>query len=1130
MIQIKTTSKVVPKCYAYITPGVPAHDGWTKIGFTERDVEKRINEQTHTVGVDHITCWAIEARYLEEPYDTFTDKDFHVYLKRLGIPREKGNEWFYINPDDAKEHFENFRHNHGVISGENSKIAASYKLREEQARAVQMTYEYFCENEDPEFLWNAKPRFGKTLSTYDLCKKLNARQILIVTNRPAIANSWYQDYAEYLGPQSGYIFVSNVDGIKDNKYVYSRDKYRKTASVSSDEDDIKCIEFVSLQDLKGAACFDGSYNKLSEVKDTVWDILVVDEAHEGVDTYKTDKVFEKISRKYTLHLSGTPFKALANEKFSNDAIFNWTYADEQKRKREWNSSDEAENPYDSLPRISLFTYQMSEIVCDKLKKGIEIADNDIEEYAFDLNEFFKTSESGKFIHDEDVDKFLDALSSLDKFPFSTPELRNELKHTFWILNRVSSAKALAKKLKSHPVFEDYEIVLAAGDGRLDEDEERKNSYNKVINAIKNNDKTITLSVGQLTTGVTVPEWTAVLMLSNMESPALYMQAAFRAQNPCLFTDNNGNYYRKENAYIFDFDPARTLKIFEKFANDLISETSGYKGDSERRKENVRELLNYFPVYGEDNDGSMVELDAEKILTVPRRIHAKEVVKRGFMSNFLFQNISRIFEAPKDIVDAINNMQAIEAPKPPARVNVDESTANNLYLNENGEVEIPEEQIIGKQTELFGEKVYADISDQLELSSKVSNDNNASSNDDNIIKSLYKQYSEPITNTYIDHAKEEYSQELNKSTKNKLEHKIQKEIDSIIDREYNDYKDRTAQIRKKYEQKKTEAQSSNAPAAVITKIEDELSSEYNNEFQVMHSNIVEKLKQKDTLESIGNIVTRTLETEKSNKEKENIENNVRDHLRGFSRTIPAFLMAYGDDNTRLDNFDKLVSEKEFWEITMNPQTGKGVTLSQFRMLRDGGDYIAESGETKHFEGHLFDEIVFNDAIKEFMKKREELANYFEQNHDEDIFDYIPPQRTNQIFTPRKVVKEMVDMLERENPGCFDDPDATFADLYMKSGMYIAEIVKRLFQSTTLKHIYPDETERLNHIFAEQVFGCAPTEIIYRICRRYILGFSDKIHIEKDNIIRLDTLEYAKNGTLEEEVKKRFANRYLYHVIR
>lgn len=182
-----------------------------------------------------------------------------------------------------------------------------------------------------------------------------------------------------------------------------------------------------------------------------------------------------------------------------------------------------------------------------------------------------------------MDKFLDALTTQEKFPFSTPGLRDELRHTFWMLNRVDSARALAKKLQAHPVFKDYEVVLAAGDGKIDADDENEKSLDKVRRAIKDHDRTITLSVGQLTTGVTVPEWTAVLMLSNMASPALYMQAAFRSQNPCLFDLGGGNYARKENAYVFDFDPARTLTIFEQFANDLYGETARGGGDVETRE-------------------------------------------------------------------------------------------------------------------------------------------------------------------------------------------------------------------------------------------------------------------------------------------------------------------------------------------------------------------------------------------------------------------------------------------------------------------------------------------------------------------------------------------------------------------
>jgi hypothetical protein len=183
------------------------------------------------------------------------------------------------------------------------------------------------------------------------------------------------------------------------------------------------------------------------------------------------------------------------------------------------------------------------------------------------------------------------------------------------------------------------------------------------------------------------------------------------------------------------------------------------------------------------------------------------------------------------------------------------------------------------------------------------------------------------------------------------------------------------------------------------------------------------------------------------------------------------------------------------------------------LRDGGKYIdEETGEEKKFEGHLFDDVVFDDSVKEFLHLKQKLANYFDEKSIEDIFDYIPPQKTNQIFTPKTVVKKMVDMLEQENPGCFDEPDKTFIDLYMKSGLYITEIVKRLYQSPKLKEIYPDKNDRLKHIFEKQVYGLAPTEIIYKIATSYILGFDVNVLVERHNFRQVDALPYAKEGTL------------------
>ena len=259
----------------------------------------------------------------------------------------------------------------------------------------------------------------------------------------------------------------------------------------------------------------------------------------------------------------------------------------------------------------------------------------------------------------------------------------------------------------------------------------------------------------------------------------------------------------------------------------------------------------------------------------------------------------------------------------------------------------------------------------------------------------------------------------------------------------------------------------------------------------------------------------VEKAKQEQEKRTVEDEVRAHLRGFARTIPSFIMAYGDENLTLANFDDHTEDDVFLEVT-------GITEEQFRFLRDGGDYIdPETGKTEHFRGHLFDEVVFNDSVAEFWKKKLELADYFDENQEEDIFDYIPPQKTNQIFTPRWVVSMMVDELEKENPGCFDDPTKTFADLYMKSGLYITEIVKRLFRSERMKELFPDDQERVQHILQHQVYGMAPTRIIYLIATTYILGFDENLREQTHNFVEADAAEAAKNGTLKTLVDQHFS---------
>lgn len=636
------------------------------------------------------------------------------------------------------------------------------------------------------------------------------------------------------------------------------------------------------------------------------------------------------------------------------------------------------NPYEEMPKLNMFTYRMGDIVMAKVREGVEI-DGDTEAYAFDLNEFFCV-DRGKFVHDEAIDKWLDALSRQPRYPFSTPELRHELRHTFWLLNRVDAAKKLAEKLRDiqrHPEFADFEIVVAAGDGKTDNDEviEDEGALRRVRKAIAEHPQgTITLSVGQLTTGVSVREWTGVLILSNMKSPAQYMQAAFRAQTPYLYKGSDGQFHRKENAYIFDFDPARTLTNYEEMANGLSADTASGGGDAD-----------------------LIAHSIEK--------YSEKKEKQGK-------------SAEEQLIDHVSS----------------QLTSSLLsYANEHSET-------------------TADL--------------------------------------------------LTKRSQNAASVRIKKEVNEQFGAHC---------YQASIEKKQIDLQCQHDCQGKTTQQQRELHQKAEEKKRVIDEKLSETLseKAKNLLEKGTEILADTIEQQRIDKKKGETNEQVRDHLRGFSRTIPSFLMGYGDDDTTLQNFDSRVPDEVFLEVT-------SVTKEQFHLLRDGGDFVnEETGELEHSAGHFFDEVVFNDSVKEFMKLRRRLANYFEATSDEDIFNYIPPQKTNQIFTPKKVVRKMVDLLEEENPGCFDDPDKTFADLYMKSGQYITEIVKRLYNSEGMRRAFPNDEERLRHIFKHQVYGLAPTECIYRIALRYILGFDDTIHIaENEHHLRFaDSLPAAKAGEME-----------------
>ena len=1067
--KLSTFREVTPYIYSWKTTDVPKYEGWEKIGYTEQEsADKRIAQQGSQLNISKIKVWAYRAAFITEDGGTFRDSDFHAFLKQQGVQREfdptstpRRTEWhkFAGAPKTSQQYFFEFASQSFTTPlGDRQD---DYTLRPEQQQAISQAITAFGPDGVGEVLWNAKPRFGKTLTAYDLMRKMDVKRALIVTNRPAIANSWYDDYQQFIGHQTNYQFVSDSPSLEGRKPM-TRDQWRAYSLEHVDRDP-RIIEFVSLQDLKGSQYFGGSLPKLKHIADADWDLLVIDEAHEGIDTTKTDVAFNRIKRRHTLHLSGTPFKALASGRFSSGQIFNWTYEDEQDAKASW-SDESLDNPYAQLPSLNLLTYQLSRMVTDRLAEGVALDEEAGNvDYTFDLAEFFSTKDNGYFVYEADVARFLDALTTNDKYPFSTPELRDEIRHSFWLLNRVASAKALERMLKKHPVFCDYTVVLAAGDGRphvddydgLGEDADDSVTVGKSLDKVRaaiakaeaEGGKTITLSVGQLTTGVTVPEWTAVIMLSNLSSPALYMQAAFRSQNPCTFTRGD-KVFQKKNAYIFDFAPERTLTIYDAFSNNLAPHPPT---DGGQRRENIRRLLNFFPVLGEDTEGHMIPLDAEQVLTFPQVFKAREVVRRGFLSNLLFANVSGIFRAVehfKDILDQlpvakenkVDKGKPVDIPVPPPMTDA------------KGKVQVDVGTVINPKVEQLGKPVWS-LEDVPSLDPTTTKASEAA-----------KQVAAVVTRKARD-ARNAAAAEYGMTPKQveNDEKATEAQVKVKIERAYVEHQISMRHIDDQADDAATEAEL-RAVEAKRVEAQRELDARV---LAIFH----------DTLDTVTETVVKREETKKAQKHADKTMDDARDHLRGFARTIPMFLMAYGDRDITLANFDDFTPDDVFTQIT-------GITEEDFRKLRDGRDVTdPTSGEVTRVPG-LFDEDVFNQAIQEFLNKKAELANYFDSTLTEDIFGYIPQQKTSLVFTPRSVVQIMCDTLELENPGIFDDPDKTFADLFSTAGLFLMELVRRL--DTGLATTFPDQEERLRHILTSQIYEMSHNEILHRITIEAVSG--------------------------------------------
>ena len=426
-------------------------------------------------------------------------------------------------------------------------------------------------------------------------------------------------------------------------------------------------------------------------------------------------------------------------------------------------------------------------------------------------------------------------------------------------------------------------------------------------------------------------------------------------------------------------------------------------------------------------------------------------------------------------------------------------AEDIPVNSVGEVEIPNEIVIGKTQDLFGDKIYETLPQDIEdVIGSLPTETGVEKMVDTLLDKMKTDYIAPLAGEYG----------MKKGAQNRLERQLEQELKQDFGKIQGDFQQQTNIAKAEFERRQQEAESPQE----VKQAEDDYLATLEEAAKAYVQAATDKAKQ--AMQDKPQALVEQMEQNKAEQEKCTVEDKVRAHLRGFSRTIPSFIMAYGDENLTLANFDDYTEDDVFLEVT-------GITEADFRFLRDGGDITdPDTGETRHFDGHLFDETVFNDSVQEFWKKKQDLANYFDESHDEDIFDYIPPQKTNQIFTPRWVVVKMVDELEKNNPGCFDDPTKTFADLYMKSGLYITEIVKRLYRSEAIKAAYPDDKERIRHILRHQVYGMAPTRIIYLIATNYILGFDPELKEENHNFVEADAADAAKNGTLGEVVERYF----------
>lgn len=677
-----------PRIYAYAIDA-KTHEGLLKVGQTTRNVKQRIAEQVKTAAI--AVRIEMDESGARDDGGTITDHAVRAALVKKGFANPM-LEWVKCTVADVRTVLTELRTGQ-QISGTRDQ---SFPPRPEQADAVDKTAEYFRSiwNEDdskvPRFLWNAKMRFGKTFTSYQLAKKLGAKRVLVVTFKPAVEDAWQTD------------LESHVDF--DGWQYLSRKSERDPSQIEADK---PVVFFGSFQDLLGRDKATGAIKARNEWLHTInWDLVVFDEYHFGAwrDTAKelfegeddatretkleydaglegvnsdlgdisaNEAIFLPITTRAYLYLSGTPFKALATGEFIEEQIFNWTYTDEQRAKAEFAAANPGQrNPYGALPQMRLLTYQMP----DELLAIASAGEFD----EFDLNEFFAAKGTGAaaaFTHKTDVQKWLeiirgsyapqavDALKSGSRppFPYSDARLLPYLQHSFWFLPNVAACHAMANLLaeKHNTFWHGYTTILAAGAAAgigLD-------AVPPVRRAIGNGfeTKTITLSCGKLTTGVTIPQWSSILMLRNLKSPETYFQAAFRVQSPWSIKNPNGDNPNEEEilkpvCFVFDFAPTRALRQLSDYGIGL--------SPGEANPENaVRELVSFLPVLAYDG-ANMTQIDAGGILDIAMAGTSGTLLARKWESAMLVNvdndTLRRVLDSPEAMaaVERIEGWRAL----------------------------------------------------------------------------------------------------------------------------------------------------------------------------------------------------------------------------------------------------------------------------------------------------------------------------------------------------------------------------------------------------------------------------------------------------------------------------------------